>query len=1019
MKQRHRFKLNSLLSCMLLAGALPAVYAAEPQETAEVESKITTTTKEITADEAEIEVIKVSGYRSSINAALLSKRAAVGSKETIIAEDIGKFPDLNVADSLSRIPGIAIEEDAGEGRQITVRGLGSRYVKTTINGMESASAGAATDAAGGSNKSRAFDFNVFASELFTQIDVYKTSSAELEDGGISGNVNLQTARPFQYDDTQFAYNVNASYNDAAEEVSPRVSFMASKNWNDTFGGLVSVAYSKNKVQSEGATTVRWTVNNPLYVEDGASISEGGNNYLTAKPKTVMMENGNYTNENMNGLYLPRIPRYSIFSKEQERLGVTAALQFAPTDNFEMQLDILHADLNTTMDEYEYSVLLRDQKNIVPENLYIDDNNTIVAGSFSDAIIRSETRQDISESNFDQITFGGDWQINDSMRLTFMLGKGQSDLEVPHSRTFALDSTGSTVAYSYDDSINPLDLINNTGGVTLNQGSMTTGIPSFAFAPGAAPGGTYTKEQLEDMMIDSSNYSVGLVRNRAQTIESDNTSFKIDFAYDINDELTLKVGANKRVFETEQHDYRNDWKNLDKETNKTSGAKAEVQVVDLAADIIAGDIYGTTLADLGAHFGNTLSVPSSSTLHGSTWLTPDYGTMMNTFSSYDFFEAKEAYKRGYAIKEDVFALYAQLDFRYDIFDRELRGNIGLRYIDNENTSKIVNLDDIYKDGSTAGRGEGANYPGGYRWRTSVSEGDDILPSLNLAYDITDNVILRFSYAEAITRAKLSDLSSAISVNVPDEQDPSAEIKLGAGPTLEPYKSEQFDIGVEWYFAEESLLAGTVFFKDISGLTKESSDEVLTSAQLDALGIDIGDMDPSTITWQVTQLTNTKPEDMWGAEFIYQQPFSFLPSPFDNLGLQANYTYIDYTRDIEDPFYGTQLELVEEETSKNTYNITVYYEVDDWSARFSYNFREGYNKQYLSEYADESTFVRGYEDKKKLNFSARYNLMENMSLSFEAINLTNESQDQWNDIYTPRPYENLTTGRQYLLGLRGSF
>lgn len=152
MKQRHQFKLNSLLSCMLLAGALPAVYAAEPQETAEVESTATTattaTTTETVAD-TDIEVIKVSGYRSSINAALLSKRAAVGSKETIIAEDIGKFPDLNVADSLSRIPGIAIEEDAGEGRQITVRGLGSRYVKTTINGMESASAGAATDAAGG------------------------------------------------------------------------------------------------------------------------------------------------------------------------------------------------------------------------------------------------------------------------------------------------------------------------------------------------------------------------------------------------------------------------------------------------------------------------------------------------------------------------------------------------------------------------------------------------------------------------------------------------------------------------------------------------------------------------------------------------------------------------------------------------------------------------------------------------------------------------------------------------------
>ncbi len=125
--------------------------------------------------EKDIEVIAVSGFRGSLNVALMAKREAVGSKETILAEDLGKFPDLNIADALARVPGIAIEQDAGEGRQISLRGLGSTFVKTTINGMESASAGAATDAAGGANKSRAFDFNVFASELFTQIDVNKTS----------------------------------------------------------------------------------------------------------------------------------------------------------------------------------------------------------------------------------------------------------------------------------------------------------------------------------------------------------------------------------------------------------------------------------------------------------------------------------------------------------------------------------------------------------------------------------------------------------------------------------------------------------------------------------------------------------------------------------------------------------------------------------------------------------------------------------------------------------------------------
>ncbi|MGO3848917.1 MAG: TonB-dependent receptor, partial [Pseudoalteromonas prydzensis] len=493
----HNFKLNKLMSYLILGGAFSSAiaYAAPQQET---------------NSDDQLEVIEVKGYRGSINAALMSKREAVGTRETIIAEDIGKFPDLNVADSLARVPGISIEEDAGEGRQITVRGLGARYVKTTINGMESASAGAATDGAGGSNTSRAFDYNVFASELFTQIDINKTAAAELEDGGIAGNVNLQTARPFQYDGFKGAYSVNGRYNEISEDLAPRASFMVSQNWDNTFGALFSVAYSGGTVQSEGPTTVRWTVNNPKYSADGLPVNQpGGTNYLTASPKTILMENGNYTDDNLDGLYLPRIPRYSVFSKDQKRLGATAAFQYAPTDNLSFNLDVLHADLDTTMEEYQYSVLLRDQKNIVPENIYTDENNTIVAGSFSNAVIRSEAREDKSESQFDQITLTGDWFINDELTLTFLAGKGKSTLDIPYTRTFALDSEGSTVAYSYDANIDPLSLINNTGGVAIGNGSITSNMPSFAFAAGQSPGGTYSKEQIQQQMMDANNYSMGL------------------------------------------------------------------------------------------------------------------------------------------------------------------------------------------------------------------------------------------------------------------------------------------------------------------------------------------------------------------------------------------------------------------------------------------------------------------------------------------------------------------------------
>ncbi len=1001
------FNKNKLFLAMLLALTPSGLVLAQAE---------TETAAKPVAEE-DIEIIEITGFRGSLNVALMAKRDAVGSKEVILAEDLGKFPDLNVADSLARVPGIAIEQDAGEGRQISLRGLGATFVKTTINGMESASAGAATDAAGGSNKSRAFDFNVFASELFTQIDINKTLAAELEDGGISGNVNLQTARPFQYQDTKFAYNVNARYNDVAEEVTPRASLMFSKNWDNKFGVLVSAAYSEGLVQSEGVTTGRWTVNNPAWTAGGAD------NKLTAAPVTQLSPKGVYTNENMEGLWLPRLPRYSIFNKQQERLGITAAFQYRPIDDLTLNVDFLYAGLDSTMDEFQYSALLRNnvssRTNIFAENLVVDANNTIVAATLSGVPIRSEARQDVSDSTFKQVTFSGDWHINEKLRMNFLVGMGQSDLDIPYQRTFALDSFNSTFSYSYDSNVDPIALIGQSG-TALGQGSLNMNIPAFAFAPSQAFGASYTKAELEQLMLNPDLYSLGLIRNRNQQINSENKNLSLHFAYELSDQYTLKWGVNHRTFSTANVQRDNGWRNINTANNSVSGQVAEVQVQQLDPSLTAGSLYALTLAQAGQSFGNAASVPGNSTLSAGSWLTTNYGKVFDAFNNEAFFEAKERYNSTYDLEERVQGIYLQLDFRMELFDRELRGNIGGRYLDNKNTSGIVNLDHIYRDGYTAGRGAGANFADGYGWRYTVSEGNDFLPSLNLAYDITDDLVGRFSVSKAITRPPLSNLASAIRVTRPSNaNNDTATIQLGAGPTLRPYEADQIDLGLEWYFDKEALLAVAFFYKDMTGLSRGTRQEVLTAQQLEQLGIDIGDRDPATVTWDISQLVNTPGESVRGLEFIYQQPFTMLPEPFNRFGLQTNLTLIDYEQDITDPFTLEQVTLMAEETSKRTYNATVYYEYEKFSARFSYNFRERFIKQYLNKYRDEGLFGRGLEDKAQLNFSARYKFSKTMSFSFEAINLTNEANTQWSDLYTPRPYEYLLTGRQYLLGVRGSF
>ena len=150
-----------------------------------------------------VEEVVVTGFRASLNKALEAKQEQVGSIDMIVAEDIADFPDLNLAESLQRVPGVSIARDAGEGRNISVRGLGPQFTRVRINGIEAMSANASTDASGGTNRARNFDFNTFASELFTNLTVRKTASADVDEGSLGATVDLVVARPFDYADFTF------------------------------------------------------------------------------------------------------------------------------------------------------------------------------------------------------------------------------------------------------------------------------------------------------------------------------------------------------------------------------------------------------------------------------------------------------------------------------------------------------------------------------------------------------------------------------------------------------------------------------------------------------------------------------------------------------------------------------------------------------------------------------------------------------------------------------------------------
>jgi TonB-dependent receptor len=200
-----------------------------------------------TAPAETVSEVVVTGYRAALRSAMETKKTSDVMLDAINAEDIADFPDSNLAESLQRLPGISIDRDNGEGRTISVRGLSGDFSRVRINNMEALSTGANNDAGASPNRSRAFDFNAFASELFSSVKVRKSSSAEADEGSLGATVDLITGKPFDYKRSAFAASAEDSYYENGKTHSPRVTVLASDRWFDgRVGLLVSGAYAKRK-----------------------------------------------------------------------------------------------------------------------------------------------------------------------------------------------------------------------------------------------------------------------------------------------------------------------------------------------------------------------------------------------------------------------------------------------------------------------------------------------------------------------------------------------------------------------------------------------------------------------------------------------------------------------------------------------------------------------------------------------------------------------------------------------------
>jgi len=412
----------------LQAQALVAM-AQDPGQTAE-------TPAAVPAEDAQtFDTMVVTGYRASLEKALDIKRGEAGVVDAIVAEDIADFPDLNLAESLQRIPGVSITRDGGEGRNISVRGLGPQFTRVRINGIEALATGGGTDTAGGVNRGRGFDFNTFASELFSQLVVRKTSAAEVEEGSLGATVDLRTARPFDYDGFTLAVGGQASYNDLLEETNPRGTFLISNTFADNkLGALLSVAYTDRKVIEEGSDSVRWWT------------AQGGTNFFNpASPYAAALD---------PNVFHPRIPRYNVYVHDQQRVGVTGSLQFKPNPDTELAFDALYArfDANRYQDNINAVSFSRTnadgKQNTVVLDGEIDGRGNLVYGVFDNVDIRSEGRYDEQTTDFLQWSWELKHRFSDAFSVSAVVGNVRSTYDNPVQTTVIMDKFD-VDGYSWD------------------------------------------------------------------------------------------------------------------------------------------------------------------------------------------------------------------------------------------------------------------------------------------------------------------------------------------------------------------------------------------------------------------------------------------------------------------------------------------------------------------------------------------------------------------------------------------
>jgi len=848
------------------------------------------------------EEITVVGMAESLREAVKVKHESTAIVDAIVAKDVNKLPDRNLAEAVQRVPGVVINREFGEGERVSLRGLSPNLVHTTVNGHNVAVADwfvleqlAAT---------RSFNYLLLPSELIGLLTVYKSPTAELDEGGIGGTIDVQTRKPLDMKPFALSVSVQAANTENSGSTDPNVSALVSwKNSKGNFGVLFSGVFDKRDIRRDGVEVL------------------------------------GYFPQTGTGLLVPSLIGSALFQQERERKAFNTAFQFRPTSRLELNANGFWSRFGANNINQNY---LAWGSNALGGGGTLTDTtvvgDTVVAGVISSAANGTQGRgvvfDAIDRTAFAKTWYGdldGTFTASDSLIVHFDVGHTQADGDT-QSQPFV--EFGAPASFRYD-------------------------------LRGRSP-------QVQFLNIDPTN-PAQMEFDFASLHHITNDDSEV-YSY-VDAEKVLNAGALKSLeFGVKYTDHE---RKTDFQATTYGGFFLPLFAtgcgghVCTAADFAAGLTPGNFLGDISA--------PGTLASYWSVDRQRVQDTLFNSFDGARIPNPPEVF----SVEEKVTGGFVMANLRAGGW----KGNAGLRVVrtDQTSTGNIV-----------GGAGEIQNAFGNFTHVSVDRSYTDVLPSVNFARDLSEQLVLRLAAARTMARPDFTDVSPRVTLN------PGALTGQGGDPEIDPYRANQADVSLEWYHGQDEILSAAVFFKDIQSFVTDRPVQQAHLIQTDTPNTSL--CTPAFTTefpnryscqFTINQRTNGGGGTVKGLEV------NLLERLGRGFGLQANYTYSDAQADEPG------LEIPGNSTHSG--NVVGFFENARFAARLAYSYRSEFFITF-----DRSTQLN-QDSLKSLDASLALNLFRGLALTIDGVNLTDEEIVQFaSDRFRPRAvYDN---GRYYFIGFR---